>query len=135
MLKMYGVTRKQATQFSIQHDLRALERGNGDKSSPGPIPTIYIRTFVVNPERVAVRISDNGLGIPEALQERVFDPFFTMKPVGQGTGMGMAISYQIVTKQHRGQLQCSSVLGRGAEFTIELPIRAIKQNQLARLNR
>jgi PAS domain S-box-containing protein len=83
---------------------------------------IVITTQVMGPERVAIRIMNNGPEIAMEVQHRIFDPFYTTKPVGQGTGMGMAISYQIVTEQHRGRLSCHSERGKGTEFVIELPI-------------
>ena len=70
---------------------------------------------------VAITIADNGGGIPKALQPQIFEPFFTTKPIGEGMGMGLAISHQIVVEQHGGELRCASVLGRGTEFTIVLP--------------
>lgn len=72
--------------------------------------------------QVLIAIADNGPGIPEAVKGRIFDPFFTTKPVGKGTGMGMAISYQIVVDRHRGQLLCDSSPGKGTTFTICLPL-------------
>ncbi|MGE5660493.1 MAG: PAS domain S-box protein [Actinomycetota bacterium] len=84
---------------------------------------ITITTEVVPSEKkVRIQISDNGLGIPEAVKNRIFDPFFTTKPLGKGTGLGMAISYQIVTEKHQGTLDCFSEPGTGANFVIHLPI-------------
>jgi signal transduction histidine kinase/PAS domain-containing protein len=71
---------------------------------------------------VRIRIADNGLGMSEQVKARVFDPFFTTKSVGSGTGLGLTISYQIVVKNHRGVLNCTSELGQGTEFCIEIPI-------------
>jgi PAS domain S-box-containing protein len=87
------------------------------------LPEIELYTEQINSEQIRIRIIDNGVGISEAVQARMFDPFFTTKPIGKGTGMGLATSYQIVTQQHNGQLKCRSTPSRGAEFTIELPIR------------
>ncbi|MEB3357780.1 MAG: ATP-binding protein [Synechococcales bacterium] len=70
---------------------------------------------------VYIRIADNGPGIPPAIKARIFDPFFTTKPTGKGTGLGMSISYQIITEKHQGQLFCTSELGEGAQFTIQIP--------------
>lgn len=85
--------------------------------------TITIVTEVLEPPHaIAVRIRDNGTGIREEIRSRLFEPFFTTKPVGQGTGLGLYISYQIVVDQHKGSLQCSSTLGEGTEFWIEIPI-------------
>ncbi|MGL4378359.1 MAG: sensor histidine kinase, partial [Microcoleaceae cyanobacterium] len=86
-------------------------------------PTITIITECLESEEVAIRIKDNGLGIPENIISRIFDPFFTTKQVGDGTGLGLAISYQIVVDQHRGKLQCFSELGKGTEFVIKIPQR------------
>lgn len=84
---------------------------------------IWITTQCKHSDQVVVRIADNGLGISEEHLVHIFDPFFTTKPVGQGMGMGLSISYQVVTEQHAGTLECCSKLGQGAEFIITLPIR------------
>ncbi|MEG4211667.1 CBS domain-containing protein [Microcoleus sp. S13_B4] len=91
-------------------------------SSPLTVPTITIRTEVVDGDFVAIRISDNGRGIPEEIRRQLFDPFFTTKPVGKGTGLGLSISYHLVVEQHGGRLNCVSEAGRGTEFAIEIPI-------------
>ncbi|MEB3829706.1 trifunctional serine/threonine-protein kinase/ATP-binding protein/sensor histidine kinase [Phormidium sp. CCY1219] len=85
--------------------------------------TISIRTEVVGGDVVAIRISDNGPGIPESVRDRLFDPFFTTKPPGKGTGIGLSISYQIIADKHQGQIQCVSTPGKGTEFIIEIPLR------------
>jgi signal transduction histidine kinase len=82
---------------------------------------ITICTSVID-SWVQIAIADNGPGIPETLQKQVFNPFFTTKPIGKGTGMGMSISYQIITEKHGGKLNCSSKPGKGTEFLIQLPI-------------
>ncbi len=82
---------------------------------------ITIRTLVDN-QRVAIKISDNGTGIAPANINRIFDPFFTTKPVGSGKGLGLTTSYQIVVNKHGGKLQCFSELGKGTEFAIALPL-------------
>lgn len=84
---------------------------------------ITIRTFVVDSQWVEIVIADNGIGIPEAIQQHIFNPFFTTKPVGKGTGMGMAISYNIITENHGGKLKCFSTPEMGAEFVIQIPIQ------------
>ncbi len=83
---------------------------------------IRIRTEVEE-NYVKIYIADNGLGIPQEVQQRIFDPFFTTKPVGIGTGMGLAISYQIITEKHHGSLQCISQSGQGTEFAIAIPLK------------
>ncbi len=84
---------------------------------------IIIRTQGLDPNRVVIRIANNGPEIPPAVKARIFDPFFTTKPVGTGTGLGLAISYQIIVGQHQGVLKCLSQPEMGTEFWIELPIR------------
>ncbi len=69
-----------------------------------------------------VTVSDNGPGIPHELLRRIFDPFFTSKPVGEGTGLGLSICYGIV-REHGGRIWAESEPGRGATFTVELPLR------------
>ncbi|MGD1850562.1 MAG: PAS domain S-box protein [Cyanophyceae cyanobacterium] len=84
---------------------------------------IILKTERISPGRVRITIQDNGTGIDEDTQAKVFDPFFTTKPIGVGTGMGLAISYQIVTGNHDGSLLCDSTLGEGTVFMVELPIK------------
>ena len=88
------------------------------------IPTITIRTEVCDTNWVRIKITDNGPGMSQALQQRLFDPFLTMKPLRRGKGMGMSSSYQIVTEKHKGRLQCNSYPGKGTEFVIEIPIKS-----------
>ncbi|MGB7275470.1 MAG: response regulator [Geitlerinemataceae cyanobacterium] len=88
---------------------------------PDDRPTIRIKTEVLDPQWISIRIFNNGSDIPESIKNRLFDPFFTTKPIGKGTGMGLSISYQIITRQHRGKLWCVSHPGQGAEFIIQLP--------------
>jgi signal transduction histidine kinase len=92
-------------------------------NSPKLTPSIVIRTEVLEPDWVTIRIADNGSGISEEVQSKLFDPFFTTKPVGEGTGLGLSISYQIVKERHGGLLQCFSTLGQGTEFVIRIPLR------------
>lgn len=87
-------------------------------------PMIKIKTkFAENLQQVQVAIYDNGCGITEEIISKIFDPFFTTKPVGKGTGMGLAVSYQVIVDQHGGLLECVSKPGQGSEFLITLPIR------------
>jgi signal transduction histidine kinase len=70
---------------------------------------------------VEIRVRDNGIGIPQELINRVFHPFFTTKPTGQGTGLGLSLSYDIITKGHGGQIKVKSKEGEFTEFIIQLP--------------
>ncbi|NEP00026.1 MAG: PAS domain-containing protein [Symploca sp. SIO2E9] len=79
-------------------------------------------------QRVIIQITDNGPGMTESVKAQIFDPFFTTKPSGQGTGFGLAISYQIITENHHGTLKCTSVPSQGSEFRIEIPIEQTSTN-------
>ena len=84
---------------------------------------ITIKTEVTQDnQRVAIKIKDNGAGMSEEVQSRIFDHLFTTKAVGKGTGLGLSISRQIVVEIHGGSLSCNSVLGQGTEFAIIIPI-------------
>lgn len=86
-------------------------------------PEIQISTqFDNNSNHVSISITDNGIGILPNVRSQLFDPFFTTKTIGKGTGMGLAISYQIVTERHHGTLQCISQPNQGATFIITIPI-------------
>jgi two-component system, NtrC family, sensor kinase len=74
---------------------------------------------------VTIRISDTGVGIPTDSLTRLFDPFYTTKPIGKGTGMGLSISYQVVVDRHQGTLTCESVPGEGTTFVIRLPSQRV----------
>jgi signal transduction histidine kinase/ligand-binding sensor domain-containing protein len=71
---------------------------------------------------IEICVKDNGIGIPEEIRDKIFQPFFTTKPTGQGTGLGLSMSYDIVTKGHGGDLRVESIAGGGAGFCIILPI-------------
>ncbi|MEZ4605198.1 MAG: ATP-binding protein, partial [Desulfobacterales bacterium] len=84
--------------------------------------TVIIKTSYDPPARLMrIRIKDNGYGIERANLSRIFDPFFTTKSTGEGTGLGLAVSYGII-KSHGGQIDVSSEPGVGTEFTITLPV-------------
>ncbi|MES1215580.1 MAG: ATP-binding protein, partial [Bacteroidota bacterium] len=72
---------------------------------------------------IEIRIKDNGNGIPQAVANKIFQPFFTTKPTGQGTGLGLSLSYDIITKGHSGELKVESREGEGAIFIISLPLK------------
>ncbi len=135
VIKDYGVLPKmecyagqlnQVFMHILSNAIDALEEQNTQrtfeeiKTQPSQIT---IRTSTIEAQWVEIAIADNGVGISEPIQQRIFDPFFTTKPVGKGTGMGMAISYQIITEKHGGQLKCFSMIGQGSEFVIQIPIQ------------
>ncbi len=83
-------------------------------------PTVSVRTKK-NKDTISISVKDNGNGIPQAIKEKIFQPFFTTKPSGEGTGLGLSLSYDIV-KSHGGQLKVETKVGEGTEFTIILPM-------------
>jgi len=86
------------------------------------IATDFVSATALQPAKVRIIITDNGRGIPQVIQSQIFDPFFTTKDVGQGSGLGLTVSYQTIVTQHQGRLQCVSEVGLGAEFMIEIPV-------------
>ncbi|MCS4434918.1 two-component regulator propeller domain-containing protein [Aquiflexum gelatinilyticum] len=92
------------------------------KNNPeGYEPEVSISTFMAG-DKVGIRISDNGKGIPIENQEKIFEPFFTTKPTGEGTGLGLSLSYEIITQGHNGSLLLEKKNGEGASFVILLPV-------------
>ncbi len=86
---------------------------------------IIITTEKINTGWVQVQIADNGSGISPENLSQIFNEFFTTKPVGMGTGLGLTISYQIITQKHGGKISCHSELGKGTTFTINLPVKLL----------
>nr|MBA2329169.1 GHKL domain-containing protein [Flavisolibacter sp.] len=83
-------------------------------------PTVSISTKKIG-NKVEIKVSDNGRGIPDTVKEKIFQPFFTTKPTGQGTGLGLSLSYDII-KAHGGEIKVETKEGEGAEFIILLPV-------------
>jgi predicted ATPase/signal transduction histidine kinase len=108
----------------VANAIDALEETNRGKSY-SELETkpncITIRTSIENNDAV-IRIKDNGVGMPPEVQQRIFEAFFTTKPEGKGTGLGLPICYQIVREKHGGQLSLLSAIGEGTEFIIQIPI-------------
>ena len=89
--------------------------------APAYRPTVTLSTRRASPTTVEIRVHDNGTGMPEAVREQVFKPFFTTKLAGEGTGLGLSLSHDIITKGHGGTLAVESTEGVGTEFIITLP--------------
>ncbi len=91
------------------------------KESPdGFAPKLIVKTKDLG-SRIEIRIRDNGKGIPPEIRDKIFEPFFTTKPTGKGTGLGLSLSYDIVVKQHHGEIKVDSKVGEYTEFIILLP--------------
>jgi len=84
-------------------------------------PEVSVTTFSEN-GNIFIKVKDNGNGIPDAIKDKIMQPFFTTKPTGEGTGLGLSLTYDMVVKGHRGGIQVNSVEGEGAEFIISLPL-------------
>ena len=93
-------------------------------------PTVRVSTSKTT-AGIEIQVSDNGSGIPESIQAKIFQPFFTTKPAGQGTGLGLSLAYDIITQGHGGTLTVKSQAGQGAEFIISLPAIDLTTNQAA----
>jgi signal transduction histidine kinase len=89
-----------------------------DDSEPG---RITLRTRL-NPPWAEIHVEDNGIGMSERVRKRTFEPFFTTKEIGQGTGLGLSVSYFIITNNHKGQMEVQSSVGQGTCFTLRLPL-------------
>ncbi len=84
-------------------------------------PEVSVSTSLENGQ-VVIEVKDNGIGIPDAIKEKIMQPFFTTKPTGEGTGLGLSLTYDMVVKGHGGSIQVNSVEGEGSEFIIQLLI-------------
>ncbi|MBU7581705.1 MAG: HAMP domain-containing protein [Nostoc sp. TH1S01] len=116
LVECYAGELNQALMNVLVNAIDALEESS--------TPTITIRTQAIE-SAIIIAIADNGAGMPEGVKSHIFEPFFTTKPVGKGTGLGLFISYQIITQRHHGKLYCNSVVGEGSEFGIEIPLKQI----------
>jgi signal transduction histidine kinase len=111
----------------LANAIDALEEANlardaaAMKANPNQI---RIETMVLDSHSIEIHISDNGMGIPEAVKSRIFDHLFTTKAVGKGTGLGLAIAHQIVVENHAGLIEVNSTPQQGTQFIITLPIKA-----------
>jgi len=84
-------------------------------------PTVTVTTRREN-DKIAIEVKDNGTGIPQKTLDKIFQPFFTTKPTGQGTGLGLSLSYDIVTKGHGGELKVDTKDGEYTMFSVRLPV-------------
>jgi two-component system NtrC family sensor kinase len=84
-------------------------------------PKVIVTTQLIN-SQLKIAVQDNGMGMSDATKAKIFQPFFTTKPTGEGTGLGLSLAYDIVTKGHGGTFEVESEQGQGSEFSIQLPI-------------
>ena len=104
----------------VSNGFHAVTKRNKEGGEPGFEPTLRASTKNLG-ETVEIRIRDNGTGIPAEVREKMFNPFFTTKPAGEGTGLGLSMSHDIVVKQHGGTIDVNTEQGHFTEFRIVLP--------------
>ncbi|WP_414753500.1 PAS domain S-box protein [Anabaena sp. CCY 9910] len=126
LVECYAAQLNQALMNILINAIDALDEKYEQENYQQVTPTIHICTEISSYKQITIRIKDNGVGMSDAVRQKIFDPFYTSKPVGKGTGMGLSISYQIITNRHGGSLECISSLGKGAEFIIAIPIHLMK---------
>lgn len=116
----------------LKNAAQAIHQREND-SEPG---RIILRTRL-NPPWAEIQVEDNGVGMSENVRKRTFEPFFTTKEIGQGTGLGLSVSYFIITNNHKGQMEVHSTLGQGTCFTLRLPLAGsqLPPNELTQLER
>ena len=105
----------------LANAIDALDEAITQGKMTNQIPQIQIATQLNSEQMVVIKITDNGIGVPERLKQRLFEPLFTTKPIGKGTGLGLSIAYEIVVKKHNGTLEVNFQPGGGTEFTIAIP--------------
>ena len=90
-------------------------------AEPGYKPTVELETVRQNGS-ILIKVKDNGNGIPDAIKDKIMHPFFTTKPTGEGTGLGLSLSYDIVVKGHGGSITVDTKEGDHTEFIVALPL-------------
>jgi two-component system NtrC family sensor kinase len=108
----------------ISNGFYAATKRKGQAGSDGYEPTLTAATKNLG-ESVEIRIRDSGTGIPPKVKEKMFNPFFTTKPAGEGTGLGLSLSYDIVVKQHSGSIEVDTQAGQFTEFRVILPRKVL----------
>ena len=125
-----GLPRLACTETEIEqvflNILRNAAQAMAEATPPVEDPRIAVRVLRVE-DRVRIEIEDNGPGMAPEVSRRIFEPFFTTKPPGQGTGLGLSVSYFIITKSHGGSMDVESTPGKGTCFRIELPLKQTGQ--------
>jgi two-component system NtrC family sensor kinase len=104
----------------VSNGFYAVTKRRKEGGEPGFEPTLQATTRNLG-DTVEIRIRDNGIGIPPEVKEKMFNPFFTTKPAGEGTGLGLSMSHDIIVKQHGGTIDVDSEPGHFTEFRIVLP--------------
>ena len=125
LVNCYAAQLNQVFMNILTNAIDALEQAWKNNSAANFKPQIVIQTQLIGENSVQIRISDNGCGMSEAVQAKIFDPFFSTKPVGSGTGLGLSVAHSIIVEKHGGRLTCHSEVGEGTEFILEIPMTQI----------
>ncbi len=137
LVKCYAGQLNQVFMNLLANAIDALEERESREKGTSFQPQILIRSEVVpgnshdnrsQDSGIRITIADNGAGMTEKVRAKLFTPFFTTKPIGKGTGMGLSISQKIMLEKHCGQLQCISTPDQGTQFIIEMPTICISTN-------
>ncbi|NEO85774.1 MAG: response regulator [Spirulina sp. SIO3F2] len=118
----YAGALNQALMNVIVNAIDALEDKIQEGGELNFQPNLKITTHSISDSSVEISIADNGIGMSETVRSRVFEQFYTTKIMGRGAGLGLSVAQQIIEEQHKGKLLCSSTLGQGSEFQIQLPL-------------
>ncbi len=133
LINCYSGQLNQVFMNLLANAIDALEESNVGKSFEeigANLNKIQITTSLIEENKtVRIQITDNGLGISEEVQQRIFENLFTTKAVGKGTGLGLSIARQIIVDKHKGSLNVNSQIGKGTEFIIEIPVNSIINEQ------
>ncbi|NOX32166.1 MAG: PAS domain S-box protein [Deltaproteobacteria bacterium] len=111
--------------------LNILKNGAEAMTDSGILSPRFIIRYLRQGDNVVFKIEDNGPGIEREIRKRIFEPFFTTKDVGIGTGLGLSVSYFIITENHNGALTVESSPGKGSTFIIELPVKQVKNKHFS----
>ncbi|XZN92356.1 MAG: ATP-binding protein [Microcoleus sp.] len=125
-IECYAGQLNQAFLNIMSYAIDALEESSQQLNESEAInfkPVIWIRTQVVSGQRIAIEIADNGIAMSEEVKTKIFERFFITKPAMDASTIGLAISYDIIVEQHKGELKYFSQAGKGTQFRIELPQR------------
>ena len=107
--------------YATQQKAKQYAAGSGQAQLSGYKPVVTVSTKQVG-TAIEIMVKDNGTGIPDAIKDKILQPFFTTKPTGEGTGLGLSLSYDIIVKGHAGSINIESKEGEGSAFIITLPL-------------
>ena len=112
---------------TMNREKGTFQRHQYDRSEPQKLSRPPINNDIATDDHIALTVSDNGPGIPVGIIDKIFQPFFTTKPTGEGTGLGLSMSFDIVTKGHGGELKVETKEGEWTKFILELPLSLTNQ--------